>query len=148
MIRPNQGIVYTPVTTFTPTVTLVGGAGNTVPVYTTNTGRYERIGNRIFVEVALNGDGGAEGAGTGVVNIALPVAASASISSLIIPIGQVANGTEEQPLYGLITANGTTLTLYKQSDTAGALTSDIVTVTGADQDSTTRAINARFTYEV
>lgn len=64
--------------TFTPTVTLVGGAGNTVPVYSTNTGRYIRNGNQVSVEILLTGDGGAEGAGTGVINVALPFTANAT----------------------------------------------------------------------
>jgi hypothetical protein len=64
-------------------MTLVGGAGNTVPVYSTNTGRYTRVGNTIFVNVYLTGDGGAEGAGTGQINIALPITASASFPAII-----------------------------------------------------------------
>lgn len=138
---------YTPPTTFTPTVTLIGGAGNTVPVYTTNTGRYEKIGKRVFVDIFLNGDGGAEGAGTGTIDIAIPVAAGASFPGGNFVAGSIVNNTEEQMAYGFIQAGTSTVSLRMQSDTAGAVTSDIVSVTGADQNNATRSIRLNFSYE-
>ena len=134
--------------TFTPTVTLVGGAGNTTPVYSTNTGRYTRIGNRVLVDIYLTGDGGAEGAGTGVLNIALPITASASHPDGIFTGGSVINSTEEIICYGVIAGSATTVALKMQADTAGAVTSDIVDVTGADQNNATRSIRLKFFYEV
>jgi hypothetical protein len=78
----------------TPTVTLVGGIGNTVPVYLTNHCRYTIIGKTAIVEVNLNGDGGAEGAGTGVITVNLPVAVSANTVIQILPCGRMNNNTD------------------------------------------------------
>lgn len=133
--------------TFTPTVTLVGGAGNTTPVYSTNSGRYTRIGRMVFVDVYLTGDGGNEGAGTGQINIALPVTASASLPTISFPAGfpcgSSGNGADEQMMYGEIDPSGTTIRLYKW-----ATTLDLVSWTGADQSSTSRTITLKFHYEV
>lgn len=68
--------------TWTPILTLVGGAGNTVPIYTTNVGVYTRIGNIVYCSVLFEGDGGAEGAGTGNINISLPLPASLSTGNI------------------------------------------------------------------
>jgi hypothetical protein len=129
--------------TFTPTVTLVGGAGNTVPVYSTNSGRYTRIGNRVFADVLLSGDGGAEGAGTGILTIALPVAAGASALGVGAPIGFAINGTAEYILYGAINASDTTVSL-RYFDTIANRTTFI----GDLQNNATRTINLSFFYEV
>lgn len=130
-------------TTFTPTVTLVGGAGNTVPVYTTNSGRYARLGNVVVVNILLATDGGAEGAGSGVFNIALPVAASASAVDVFQTIGRGTNGATEFVLLGFITASATTISL-RYFDTI----STIASFTGANQNNTTRQISISFSYEV
>lgn len=148
MINPNQAIAYIPPSPFTPTVTLVGGAGNTVPVYSTNQAVYERIANECFVIVYLTGDGGAEGAGTGVLNIALPFTSNAQTPAGIFPVGTIINGTEEHALYGVINGAVSTISLKMQSDTAGALTSDIIDVTGADQNNATRSIMMKFNYKI
>lgn len=92
--------VTVPITTgwrsYTPIVTLVGGAGNTVPVYTTNSGRYQRICNTILVDILLQGDGGAEGAGTGVFNISLPINGGTSTNSDGVGnTGFVVNGADQ-----------------------------------------------------
>ena len=134
--------------TFTPTVTLVGGAGNTTPVYLTNTGRYTRIGNRVFVDIYLTGDGGAEGAGTGTVDLALPIQAGASQPNGLMSIGSISNSAEEQPCYGLIQAGTSSISLSMLADTAGAEQSNIAQVTGADQNNATRSIRLQFFYEV
>lgn len=134
--------------TFTPTVTLVAGVGNTTPVYSTNTGRYTRIGNRVFVEIYLTGDGGNEGAGTGTMDIALPIAASASMPAGNFLAGSITNGSEAQPAYGFIQGGTSSVALRMQSDTAGALNSTIIGATGADQNNSTRTIRLQFSYEV
>lgn len=134
--------------TFTPTVSLVGGVGNTTPVYTTNSGRYTRIGNRCFVSIYLTGDGGAEGAGTGTIDIAIPIAAGASQPQGDFAAGTISNNTEELPAFGFIMGGTTSLTLKMQADTAGAVSSAVVQVTGADQNNATRAIRLNFFYEV
>jgi len=127
-------------TTFTPTVTLVGGAGNTVPQYVTNSARYTQIGRRVFCDVLLSGDGGNEGAGTGQINIALPVTASASAVGNRTPIGYYLNGGTATMLGGTVAASGTTVSL-----TVGQGTTSF---TGADQSNTTRVVTLRFDYEV
>ncbi len=128
--------------TFAPTVTLVGGAGNTVPVYTTNTGRHTKIGNRAFIDVLLTGDGGNEGAGTGVVTIGLPFTSSANETPASFPVGIASNGATTYLLYGFIGAGSGTLTLSYASSIS-ALSS----FTGADQNSASRSITLRFFYE-
>lgn len=130
-------------TTFTPTVTLVGGAGNTVPVYTTNSGRYCTIGKLVQVRVNLDGDGGNEGAGTGVLNIALPTAASANISGQYKLCGYAFNSTTEVNLLGYLSASATTIALH-YFNTATSTAS----YTGADQNNTSRNITLDFCYEI
>lgn len=129
--------------TFAPNVTLVGGAANTVPVYSTNTGRYTRIGNRVFVDVYLAGDGGDEGAGTGQINIALPIAASGSHSAGEFLIGTLLNNTNTSLLTGVINGAVSTvaLSLFNAINTK-------ITAKGQDQNNTTRAIRLKFSYEV
>ena len=129
--------------TFTPTVTLVGGAGNTVPVYSTNQGRYTRVGNRVFVEVNLAGDGGAEGAGSGTVNVALPITASASVSQ-IMGTGVATNSGTDYILRAYITGSATTIIV----NYFNAAAHSIVAFTGDEQNNTTRQIVLTFAYEV
>lgn len=142
IVSENSPVYYSG--TFTPTVTLVGGAGNTTPVYSTNTGRYTRIGNRCFVDVILSGDGGAEGAGTGVVNIALPMAVSASYATSRTFIGRGTNGTTIFWLCSVLEASYTTISLGYLT----ALNVGLTSLTGADQNNTTRQIIINFSYEV
>lgn len=126
--------------TFTPTPTLVGGAGNTTPVYTTNTGLYVKVGNMVTVDVYLNGDGGNEGAGTGQINIALPFTASSTSPSGNINIGTALNNTTTYFLIGEVAASATTVTLSRVN--VGTLTA----FTGADQNNATRTIRLKFSY--
>jgi len=130
-------------TTFTPTVTLVGGGGNVTPVYTVNTGRYCRVGSRVFADVELSGDGGSEGAGTGLINVALPVAAGASGKFNYIPCGSLVNDTDEYIIAGLIQATESTMTIYYQDAAGNRSGAD-----GADQSNASRAIYLSFNYEV
>jgi len=129
--------------TFTPTVTLVGGVGNTTPVYSTNSGRYIQVGKIIFVDVLLDGDGGAEGAGTGVINIALPTTASSNSLGNFFSIGTNRNGTDENMLYGNINASSNTISISYFSAIA-----NIADLTGVDQNNTTRFIRLKFFYEI
>lgn len=128
-------------TTFTPTVTLVGGAGNTVPVYSTNTGRYTRIGNTIVINVTLSGDGGAEGAGTGAVNVALPVNVGASASIDLIA-GKALNGATSFLLEATASANASTVSLgyFDAINSSSGFT-------GVLQNNVTRSIRLGLTYE-
>lgn len=135
---------YTTWASYSPTVTLVGGAGNVVPVYTTNTGRWMRIGNIVHFMVELSGDGGNEGAGTGQINIALPVTAGASAGSgVLAPIGYGLNNALESIMYSAVTNNATTVPLYYFN--AIGTTAQY---TGASQNNTTRKISLRYFYEV
>ena len=129
-------------TTFTPTVTLVGGAGNVVPVYVTNTGRYRNIGGVVHVDIYLTGDGGLEGAGTGRFNVALPVAANASHPTNLWGAGYGLNGTTSFALYGQIAPSATTVELSYFS-----LINTVVDFTGADQNNTIRTVRLKFFYE-
>lgn len=131
--------------TFTPTVTLVGGAGNTVPQYSTNNGRYCRHCDIVFVDVFLDGDGGNEGAGTGVINISLPITSGASINNgdSWFHVGTFRNGTAEYILYGILGTSDSTLSLVYFP-----LINNVATVTGALQNNTSRFIRLHFWYEV
>jgi hypothetical protein len=129
--------------TFTPTVTLVGGANNTVPVYTTNTGYWTRVANIVYVQVYLTGDGGNEGAGTGQMNIALPVTASANQPAYYVPVGTAFNNaTFFNVIDGQIQASATTIELARIN--AGAFAS----FTGVDQNNATRSVRLSFSYMV
>lgn len=128
---------------FTPTVTLVGGSGNTVPVYTTNYGHSVKIGETRLVEIFLNGDGGDEGAGTGRVNIALPEAASINTNDFLFPVGYALNSTSNFMLYGQIAASATTI----QLNFINALNTQ-ASFTGANQSNSTRTIALKFFYRV
>lgn len=133
--------------TFTPTVTLAGGVGNTVPVYTTNSGRYIQIDNVVFVNITLKDDGGDEGAGTGIVTIALPVTASANIAATsngkLTSLGTAINGAVWYQIYDAVRTSATTVAL-RYFNTI----STIASFTGNDQNSATREINLAFWYEV
>lgn len=127
---------------YSPTVTLVGGSGNTVPVYTTNTGRFCRMGNTVFFEVTLQGDGGAEGAGTGSINIALPVNAASSGSVSVIR-GDFTNGALLGILQGSIVTSGSTIA-FAYWNTISTVTSFV----GNNQNDTSRNINIQGWYQV
>jgi len=138
------------VSTFTPTVTLVGGAGNTVPSYSTTQARSTRVGNRVFVNINLeNSSGGTAGAGTGQINILLPIAASASsVARQFYICGRSLNGSTVNHLGVYITPSATTVKVY-------LMTSDLITgqfietsMTGDDQNNTSRNIHISFNYEV
>lgn len=114
-------------TAYAPTVTLVGGAGNTVPVYTTNQGRYKKIGKTVHFAFMVDGDGGTDGAGTGVINIALPVQVR-NIASYYAEIhGRVVLPGASYVGIGRIIAGGTTMPIRYLN---GTILSDL---TGADQ---------------
>lgn len=131
---------YTTWATFTPTVTLVGGAGNTVPQYVVNSGRYLQIGNIVFVDIYLTGDGGNEGAGTGIFNILLPVTAGASHPPDEWPCGQFTNNIIiGNPLTCIISGGATTVSLVNTGVTG---------MTGNDQNNANRDVRLKFEYEI
>lgn len=114
-------------------------------MYSTNTGRYTRIGNRVFVDVLLTGDGGAEGAGTGLVAIALPIAISASapVNTINRPIGTAYNNASYYYILGEFIQSASTVRLYYET-----LFTAQTSFTGAEQNNANRAILLSFNYEV
>ncbi|MCB0801743.1 MAG: hypothetical protein KDB74_01480 [Flavobacteriales bacterium] len=128
---------------FTPTVTLVGGVGNTVPEYSQNIGRYTKIGPIVNVDIYLEGDGGNEGAGTGVLHIDLPLAAGADNPTDLFPVGRAENGGTEYLLYGRIIASGTTLELFYWS----SITVTTQLLGNLQNSAVSRTIRAKFFYE-
>ena len=132
---------------FTPTVSLVGGAGNTTPVYTTNTGRFSRYGKKVDVDVLLTGDGGAEGAGTGKINVLLPQTAGASQSVGKFPCGYYFNNGVESTLLGEIAASGTTIALSHGAGFTDSTDSD-TPFTGVHQSAIDREVRLCFNFEI
>lgn len=132
---------------YTPTCTLVGGSGNTVPTYTGgDNGRWLQIGNIVFVIVEkFNTTGGTAGAGTGVINIALPVQAGTNVGTLKQRVGYFTNGNAvlEGMVYGVLTAGTSTISLA-YFNAIGTTTSFI----GNSQTQTIRQIGLHFWYEV
>lgn len=131
---------YTQWTSYTPTVTMVGGS-DPVPQYTTNSGLYTRIGDKIDVIVYLNGDGGTDGSGTtSQYNVALPIAVGATqpLGQIIIGVG--VNGSTYQIITGLFTPSATTVPLGKIA--GGAFT----TYQSGDQSNVTRTVRLNFSY--
>jgi hypothetical protein len=133
---------YVPWTSYTPTVTSSTG-GDTIPVYTTNSARYSRIGNVVFVQVYLTGDGGAEGNGSGVLRIALPIAVNASSILNLVPCGYFTNGATNGMLLGNA-AGSTSYIALNYFDTISSLAN----VTPTLQNNTSRTISIHFSYEV
>lgn len=130
--------------TFTPTVTLVGGSGNTVPVYSTNTGRSTRIGNKFFNSVLLVGDGGAEGAGTGQFTMAIGTTAGASNPGGNAPVGTAGNGSASSYiLFAAISGGATTMAFEYQS-----LVNTSLAFTGAEQNNASRQVRLQYWFEV
>lgn len=135
-------------TDFTPTVSLVGGAGNTTPVYSTNTGRYAKYGNKVNAEVLLTGDGGAEGAGTGQINVDLPSTASSNQPAGKFPCGEYTNNGQTYLVMGEIDASGTTIKLSRHDTGFTDSTASDDNLIGDNQDSTDREIRLNFSYEI
>lgn len=127
--------------TYTPTVTLVGGAGNTVPQYTNNYGRYRQVGKTVHFSILLDGQTGADGAGTGVVNVALPVAVRNRTNVYAEIHGRVVKPGASYVGIGRILPGGTTMPIRFLN---GTTLSDL---TGADQGAGTRTIAITGSYE-
>jgi len=133
---------YIPWTNFTPTVTSSVG-GDTVPVYSTNVGRYTQIGNLVRVDITLSGDGGAEGSGSGNLRVALPVTIGASIGNNVIPCGRFLNNTT----YGILVTSLTGGVSYAEFGYFPTI-STFAALTPTLQNNTTRSISISFSYEV
>lgn len=130
--------------TYTPSITLVGGTGNTTPTYTTKTGRYSRIGRTVYVSIKLsNTTGGTAGAGTGAVTISLPVNASSSYSMSVCPIGYASNSTTSYQIAGNINASASVINLSKWTDW-----DNFSDFPGSGQDNASRVVQVQFWYEV
>ena len=129
---------------YTPVVGLSGGAGNVVPVYTTNKGRYFKVKDIVYADIVLFGDGGAEGAGTGQITISLPVISGSNINGKNIGIiGLIINDGFDYLASGLITTKSNVLCLSYNS----AL--NVMSIAqGALQKNTNREIRLHFWYEI
>jgi len=126
--------------TFTPTVTK--SAGGTVPVYSTNTGRYRTFGNLCFVDVYLTGDGGSEGVGGGFISVALPVPQGESfLNAGDVQVGYALNGGNEMILVGTVDNETVTLSFLQTITNLGNFG-------GNEQDNATRTIRLKFAYEI
>jgi hypothetical protein len=129
---------------YTPVATLVGGAGNTVPVYLTTYGNYTSDGRTCRVVIQLKGDGGAEGAGTGQLTLTLPIPISSKepAAGHIRPVGRILNNALNAALYAAVVASATSITLQYQN--AATTLADVV---GDTQNNTARQIDIILIYE-
>ncbi len=131
--------------TYTPVVTLVGGAGNTVPVYATNIGRWTKIGNMVWLQLYFTGDGGAEGAGTGVLNFSLPITSAATQPVFRVMAGYMYNATATASVaYADLNAGATSVTIRRATDPSAVPAS----ANGNNQSNTAREIRFNLVYEV
>lgn len=117
--------------TWTPVITLVGGAGNVVPVYSTNSGTYTQIGREVFFCMLFSGDGGAEGAGTGQIHVTLPFSTSAEQLAVGPVLGAAINGADEELLSLQFQPSAATFAVFKGS-------TELLMFTRADQNNTSR----------
>lgn len=132
--------------TYSAAVSTVGGGG-TVPVYSTTTARYTRIGNRVFVDVYFSGDGGAEGSGTDILQISLPISSSSTQVAGNFPCGQAQNGsTTRYLLTGSIATSSDFLVLESLANVSDSY--QLQNFTANDQNNSTRNIRVQFSYEV
>ena len=130
--------VYTPVLT---------GPGGTPPTYTGTppTGGYVRVGNLVFVTVAMsNAAGGVAGVGPAQLILSLPFPVSAGMFPTRLIIGSYRNSGTERSILGAVSPGTTTLFLYR--DQVNGSNADQVIFTCADQNGADRAIVAQFYY--
>lgn len=131
-------------TSYTGTITLVGGAGNVVPTFSTDVCRYTQIGNIVFVSInKINSAGGTAGAGTGTVSIALPVTSGASASAEQQAAGYILNNATTVQAYVMVPAASSVLNLASQNTTTTT-----AFCTGATFNNANRQIQISFCYEV
>lgn len=129
---------------FTPTVSLAG-AGN-VPTYATNTGRYVRVGNRIFTDVYLNGNAATAGSGATQLRVNLPVTASASSPAGYFHVGHGRDATfPSSGNFHVLGQVGPSATYVELAIFSAATTTALFT--GADQATANRSIRLNFSYE-
>ena len=134
----NQWAAYNPV------ITLVGGTGNTVPQYVTHTGRYCKVGHLVAVDILFDGPTGNAGAGSGQINISLPITAGASNTTEDRTGGHLHNDANEYQALLQIALSAATLALTRQNSAT-----QTAAMTGAEQNGTsTRTIRLAFCYEV
>lgn len=142
-----MGFIYTPLLqpqTRTPTVTLVGGAGNTVPQYTTITSRWQRIGPNLVIEdFFFTGDGGNEGAGTGRFNISLNFTTAATQLDQPVMFGFAHNNVADYIVFGTIAPGSSTVQLSYFTLIAAS-----GNFTGAEQNNANRYLRGRVIYEI
>lgn len=129
--------------TFTPTMSITGGTGNTIPTYTdVYTGRYFKTDDVLYLEIICsNTTGGTLGAGTGLITFAVPASLSLgtiySDTPTLVGMAYESSATfSNWDLHAILNQQDQELYLYKRS-TNTALSS----FTGADQNTNKRAIH-------
>lgn len=139
-----QSMLAPPWATYTPTITLVGGTGNVVPTFTTQSvGRYCRIGNSVTTVINFsNSSGGTAGAGTGQITVALPVTPSASSPRQRI-LGYFVTDSFTYTAVAFLTESVATIDLYYYGGGATLTVMDGNILNGG-----TRGLQLSFTYEV
>lgn len=133
-------------TAYTPILSLVGGVGNTVPTFTTNNGSFVTVGNLCFYEVALeNTSGGSGGAGTGELNVSLPIPAGLNQTGAGATIGVILNGTFSYYINNRAVAAGDTTVRLAFQQLLGTVT-PILGSTISDANS--RELTFKMTYQI
>ena len=129
---------------YTPEITLVGGAGNTVPQYSTVLGQYFIHQKKIDISILFSGDDGNEGAGSGQINVSLPVPIGANvIGNGHGPIGYAQNDGNIWMIGATINADSSTIPLNYWS-----AISTYGTLTGDQQNNAVRLISLNFCYRL
>lgn len=133
-----NAFIYTPWTDYSATISLVGGAGNTVPQYSTNVSRYTRIGNTVIVSLTYYGATGDAGAGSGSLTVNLPVTANIPVNESV-PGGYLRNAGYQNIV--VVISAGTDRCSFFSITSASPIVGD-------SQSASTREIQANFSYEV
>lgn len=106
-------------TNFTPT--LAFGGGSTGITYSTQTGRYSRIGNMVFLVIAITLTN--KGSSTGDATVeGLPVTIYSSANQQVIPVYNLQNTTYSTRQAGLLNTASTSLSLFEQVSGGAATT--------------------------
>lgn len=131
-------------TSFTPTLVSAG----TLPTFSAiSLGRYQQVGNVVFMEVCLNNSAaGTAGAGANDITINLPVTSGATQSLAITICGDYINGVACNALGVQVASNGATVASLFKGMTGGATRSNLQC---ADlNDANNREITFKFFYEI
>lgn len=125
-------------------ISLTGGSGNTIPEFSTKSARFTQIGNQYFADIILSGDGGNEGAGTGVMTLSNPIdLVYVNSAGHAFPCGRSRNSTSSYITNGELQSGGDTIQLNYFS-----ATTTVSSLTGAQFDNATRMVRCQFQAEI